>query len=710
MRLYPFTTLVAAVFVFTIAVITFRKGKQRSSTRLFAWFCVTVAWWCFADLLVNLSANSSAALLMTQILHVGAVFAPTLFLHFLMRLTNSRNTFQIQLAYTLSGFCLLCDIGSPLFVSGVVADPVRGFSSSSGPLYNVFLALFAYGALYGLYRLIRTLRTVEGAKKTQLAYVLVALNFVVVGGILYFLLTLAAPLGVPPADNLFVIMFTSIITYAVLKHRLMDINLVITRTASFMLSYVLALGLPLFLLTSYRYKLEPFLEPYSWVWIWISAAFLGAVAHYANLYLQRKTEQRFLSEQSRYRTTLKQASQGMMQIRDLDKLLQLIVRVVTKSVQLTHGAAFLRLLHDDKFLVKVSRNRERIPAGMALSSDHPLVVLLQESEGSLVTEELDLMLSQTSEVILDLPGKALQFLKEHDIALVIPSLSGGQLIGFLALGPKRSGRSFSQDDINVFTVLANQAALAVENALFFEELKTTQAQLFHSEKLATMGQLASSMAHEIHNPLAVISGEAQLLLVGGQMYDAQTVEFLNDIVKQCKRAEEITDRLLNFSRAPKDAKPVPLDVNEIVTDSLKLVEHQVKMESVELVRRLVDGLPVILGNRTQIQEIFLNLALNACQAMKEQEGARLEVVSSRNGKFVEVTFRDNGPGISRENIRRIFDPFFTTKSTGTGLGLFICDRIIREHQGKIMVESEIGKGTTFTVRLPIAEKQTSGLG
>jgi len=665
-----------------------------------------MALWATVDL-VALDANVgySQMLLTNRIAYLGASFVPSTFLCFILALIGRPSHILGCLALGLS--CVMSFLSfTPLLVADI---QIRPFRELPGPLYPVFLGFLGGCLSYGIWLLWKTsLKAASSYFRNQVRYVLFATIAGLTAVIIFALVTYRW--SVPPVHFVIEVGVASIFAFAIVRHRLMDVTVAVTRTTIFALVYIVVLGLPLLAALLYQPILESVFGVRWWVWLWVVCSAFATAAHYVNAHLQGRADARLLGEQRRYQATLRQASQGMTQVRDLDKLLRLIVHVVTKSVQLTHGSVFLKTWKDESYEVKVSRDKERMPLGAMVSAAHPLVRLLQESEGPLVTEELELMLSQEGREASGDLSASLDFLHKYSIALVVPSFVESQLLGFLALGPKRSGKPFAQEDIGVFSTLANQAALAVENALFFEELKTTQAQLFHSEKLATMGQLASSMAHEIHNPLAVISGEAQLLLVGGQVYDAQTVEFLNDIVKQCKRAEEITDRLLNFSRAPKDAKPVPLDVNEIVTDSLKLVEHQVKMESVELVRRLADGLPVVLGNRTQIQEIFLNLSLNACQAMKEQEGARLEVASSRNGKFVEVIFRDNGPGISREHIRRIFDPFFTTKSTGTGLGLFICDRIIREHQGKIVVESEMGKGTTFTVRLPIADKQAGESG
>jgi PAS domain S-box-containing protein len=233
-----------------------------------------------------------------------------------------------------------------------------------------------------------------------------------------------------------------------------------------------------------------------------------------------------------------------------------------------------------------------------------------------------------------------------------------------------------------------------------------EAQLAQADKLSTIGLLAAGVAHEVNTPLAVISSYTQMLAkqVRG---DQRVAPLLDKITQQTFRASEIVNGLLNFSRTGA-AEFTALDLNHIIEDTLKLLEHQFRASQVQLETSLEDNLPPILGNSGKLQQVFLNLFLNAKDAMAA--GGTLRVATLANG-HVAVDISDTGSGIALEHMQRIYDPFFTTKSTvsegqrrGTGLGLAVSYGIIQEHAGKIQVESQVGSGTTFHLEFPMARK------
>jgi two-component system, NtrC family, sensor kinase len=233
-----------------------------------------------------------------------------------------------------------------------------------------------------------------------------------------------------------------------------------------------------------------------------------------------------------------------------------------------------------------------------------------------------------------------------------------------------------------------------------------EAQLTQAEKLSSIGVLAAGVAHEVNTPLAVISSYAQMLQK--QLHgDNKLSGLLEKITKQTFRASEIVNNLLNFSRTG-STEFREIDVNKVISDTLALVEHQLKTAKVKVAQEFDPKLPVIYGNAGKLQQVFLNLFLNAKDAMPE--GGQL-TVSTSNGTGVAVAIRDTGVGIPQEHIQRIYDPFFTTKtnpregqSRGTGLGLAVTYGIIQEHAGKIRVESTPGAGTTFYLEFPLVRK------
>jgi two-component system, NtrC family, sensor kinase len=231
-------------------------------------------------------------------------------------------------------------------------------------------------------------------------------------------------------------------------------------------------------------------------------------------------------------------------------------------------------------------------------------------------------------------------------------------------------------------------------------------QLSQSDKLSSIGLLAAGVAHEVNTPLAVISSYAQMLSKQVQG-DPQKSTLLEKITRQTFRASEIVNNLLNFSRTS-GAEFAEVDVNRIIVDTLSLLEHQFKTGRIRVQDELAAHLPPIQGNAGRLQQVFLNLFLNAKDAMPD--GGMLKIATS-NGEGVSVTVSDSGSGIAQEHIHRIYDPFFTTKSAvtegqkrGTGLGLSVTYGIIQEHAGKIRVESSPEQGTTFYIDFPMIRK------
>ncbi len=235
-----------------------------------------------------------------------------------------------------------------------------------------------------------------------------------------------------------------------------------------------------------------------------------------------------------------------------------------------------------------------------------------------------------------------------------------------------------------------------------DELKEqTRRQLIQSEKLTSVGKLAAGIAHQINNPLTGVLTYSSLLLKKTPESNPDH-EDLRVIVDETMRCREIVKGLLEFSRQAEPQKKI-VDINDVITNSLYLIRNQALINDVKVSTELSDQLPGIMADGNQIQEILLNITLNAMDAMPE--GGKLHVTSDTtdNNRFVQIKVSDTGCGISPKNLDKVFDPFFTTKGAGkgTGLGLAVAYDVIEKHLGKIKMESEVGKGTTCIIDLPV---------
>ncbi|MEK7386105.1 MAG: ATP-binding protein, partial [candidate division NC10 bacterium] len=292
-------------------------------------------------------------------------------------------------------------------------------------------------------------------------------------------------------------------------------------------------------------------------------------------------------------------------------------------------------------------------------------------------------------------------------AVGIPLLTHERLIGALALGLD-AGTRLSADELQALEALADQAALAFENARLYESardslvrLRETQVQLVQAAKMSALGQLVSGVAHELNNPLSVIIGYGQLLLAREIPPAMQRpVELM---VSQADRMAKIVRNLLFFSRQ-RPPERVAVGLNEVCERTLALRLNQLTLSGIAVERAYAEDLPMTAGDPQQLEQVFLNLLLNAEQAILEgKRGGRivLRTAVAEAGRAVEAQVVDDGPGIPAEALPHVFEPFFTTKvvGIGTGLGLSVSHGIVQEHGGRLSGESRPGE-TVFTLALP----------
>jgi len=260
--------------------------------------------------------------------------------------------------------------------------------------------------------------------------------------------------------------------------------------------------------------------------------------------------------------------------------------------------------------------------------------------------------------------------------------------------------------MNLLIAVGSQISSAIERSILYEEtrqayenLRRTQEQLLHSEKLAAVGQLISGVAHELNNPLTAILGYSQLLTSSGQM-GQQGIEYADKLYKQAQRTHRIVQNLLSFARQHKPER-VAARINQILEDTLALRDYDLRMSNIRVHLDLAADLPVTAADPYQLQQVFLNMVNNAVDAILEQaKDGDLWVRTGTNGDRISIEFADSGPGV--QDASRVFDPFYTTKPVGkgTGLGLSICYGIITEHGGTIRVRNIPTRGASFTIELP----------
>ena len=293
--------------------------------------------------------------------------------------------------------------------------------------------------------------------------------------------------------------------------------------------------------------------------------------------------------------------------------------------------------------------------------------------------------------------------------LVVPLIYQARLSGILIITDKISGQAFQMDDIEFLSILGNQISVAIENSLLYEseketsaQLRKAQQQLVVTERLAALGEMSAKIAHEVNNPLGIIKN--YLLLINRTAGESLNDSGYLDIVSQeIDRIARIVKQLLDFYR-PAAVDQATISLPPVIDDVLTLMERQLQKCAVKVKRQYAADAPPVYGSVENLKQVFINLIINACDAMSD--GGELTIEIRRVNDTVHLHFCDTGPGIPPEIIHRIFEPFFTTKDSGkgTGLGLSVCYGIIRKHHGSITYKN-IETGGCFEVTLPMAKEE-----
>jgi len=285
------------------------------------------------------------------------------------------------------------------------------------------------------------------------------------------------------------------------------------------------------------------------------------------------------------------------------------------------------------------------------------------------------------------------------LKVCVPMITLNRLTGILLLGADRPGWGLTRSEIELLDLLARQASMAFENAALYRAQRERLDRLYRAERLAAVGQLAAGVAHEIRNPLTAIRSTMQYLLRGFEEAEPRH-QLVAELLNEVDRINSTVGGLLSLSRSG-EIRLVPINLLDPLSRALKLFKAHAGERGVEL-RASLDTVPLpVLGDAGQLEQVFLNLLLNALQSMSGD--GQIEVSVTRAAPWAQVLVTDTGPGIPPDQLRRVFDPFYTTKKEGTGLGLAICHGIIEQHQGEIQLQSEVGKGTVVSIRLPLIE-------
>ena len=325
----------------------------------------------------------------------------------------------------------------------------------------------------------------------------------------------------------------------------------------------------------------------------------------------------------------------------------------------------------------------------------------------LSVNEKHLIISRHPDIVSYFPPEEQEIIRQLGAELIFPLKIMNQINGTIFLGKKTDGAPFTEQELNLLSILINQATFAIEHASLYEQQTERLKKMYRTDRLATLGELAAGAAHEIRNPLTAIRSTIQYL---SKDFSADPVksEMVTELISEVERINKIVQGLLSFAR-PSDLNTSDINIEQLINQTLLLVTNTLRKQNVEVEFEYFTDNTTIQGDAEQLKQVFLNIILNAVEAMGKNppERSRTLIISIEKGtpinthsRYLIISFEDSGKGIEQQNIENVFNPFFTTKEEGTGLGLAICYGIINRHEGEIEVKSVPDKGTCINIKLP----------
>jgi len=687
--------LIAFICYIGLLLIVYRQGARQRVNQAFMLYLLTAAMWSLGSFAWRLQAS----LFWNRILVAGVTGTFITFFQFVRILLGMRaQRHWLYLGYGLFFAILVANLlgyvtRDTYFVNGIACYEI-------GPAMP-FMGI--YGYVYsglGMYYLIRQYsRTLDRSYRNKIQYLVVGLSVTMLASFTNFV----PEIGKYPIDIAASVINGLLIAYAILRYQLLDITLVIRKGLVYSSLTALIAGVYLFIVfifsSAFRSLFYGSLVPAILVASAIAVAF-QPMRDRAQLLIDRL----FFREKYDAQLMLQELSELAASILDINKLTSILLDRLTATMHVKQACIVLQRKETAHSCLVAQKGQMGLEDEAIFREDHPVVRWMASHKGPLTRQDMDV-----------LPQfKALWTQERADLdrieaELFVPLLVREELIGILILGPKLSEAPYSPDEQLTLITLANQTAVAIQNAWLYsdleqslEELKQMQAQLIQTEKLSAVGEMIAGVAHEINNPLTVIIGYSQLLRTMDP--DLQAQKDIGQILEAGLRVKRIVASLLDFSRQHPPQKEY-VDINQIVSESLALRGHDLVTSNIQIETDLAPDLPPTTADGHQLQQVFVNIINNAQQAMAEKGGPGVLTVTTRRGKdnTIRISFQDTGPGIPKEIMGRIFDPFFTTKEVGqgTGLGLSVSYGIVQEHEGCIWAESEDGQGAAFFIELPI---------
>src|SRR5688572_2838444 len=701
--------LVAFVLNVTLAALSLLRNPGSRLNRVFAYFASAIALWNIGVFMLRTSPDADGAVLAEIIIHIGVLMVPAFHYHFVLIFLDAttRHRPSLVFAYVFSFVYTLVNLsGTPLFMKGVVWTH-WGWAPATGPLYIPFFLFLNFYLIYGIRLMVNANQGVDSSfRRNRGTLILVGTLVSLAGGVIDFARFILAK-HIPAADQMYPIgipanmVFALMLGTSIVRYRLFAVDLAMKKLAVYGVVGT-AITVVLFGVTR---AIESYfsLADIDTLWIVVPLGLLVTllIGPWGQT-LEDRIERLMFSKRRGCYETLLELSKRMSAILNFNELVDTLIHGLVRGIPVTHTALMIYDVNTNTF--SNYREETTVDEGvgvLTIRGDSPIVQWLSE-EGLLVKEEAKLN-PRIARYFETAEGE-LEVIKA---SLIVPLIIDKKLNGILLLGEKLSGEIFDEQELEVLSLLANQAAISLENARLYEGLSTSNVRLMEASRLKS--QFLASMSHELRTPLNSIIGFSKVLLnrLDGDLTERQEA-YVKSVHGSSCHLLELINGILDFSRIEAgkfEMKPEKLTLRDLVEECIESSLPLVRDKRLKVEHDMPVHLPEIFADRTRIKQVLLNLLSNA---IKFTSAGRVLVQVRTDAEAVHVSVADTGIGISMSDLQRLFEPFqrldnpLAQQADGTGLGLAISKKFVELHQGRIWADSRENQGSTFHFTLPLA--------
>jgi signal transduction histidine kinase len=702
--------LIAFVLNLSLAGLALLRNPGSRLNRVFAYFASAMALWNIGSFMLRTSEDEVSAHFAQVVIHVGITALPAFYYHFVLIFLDATTRHRLFLvgAYLLSFTYTVVNLsGTPLFIQGVKTT-YWGWAPATGPLYMPFFLGFNFFLVSGLVLMVKAHRGVDSSfRRNRGLLVLLGTVVSLVGGFIDFARFILAR-AIPVADQMypmgipFNMVFALMLATSIVRYRLFAVDMVVKKVAVY--------GLVGTVITAVLFVVTRTIERYfnladvDTLWIVVPLGFfMTLLLSPWGQTLEDQIQRLMFSKRQGCYETLLLLSKRMSAILNFNELVDTLVHGLVRGIPATHATLMIYDQASNSFVTYREEITLEEGSGVgSIRSDSPIVQWLMKNEGVLVKEEakLDPRIArefETAEGELEAIGAA----------LIVPLKIEAKLSGILLIGEKLSSEIFDGQELEMLALLANQAAVSLENARLYEGLSASNARLMEASRLKS--QFLANMSHELRTPLNSIIGFSKVLLnrLDGDLSERQEA-YVRSVHNSSRHLLELINGILDFSRIEAgkfEMRPERVNLHDLVDECIESSLPLVRDKRIKIEKDVPVELPDIHCDRTRIKQVLLNLLSNA---IKFTASGRVLVQARREPEVLHVSVADTGIGISQADLARLFEPFqrldnpLAQQADGTGLGLAISKKFVELHRGRIWAESRESQGSTFHFTLPLA--------